>query len=164
MVILGEGTMHGRTYSRSPWRLGEIMIQKRMISWEDLAVTLEVQSTRKELLGQLLVQRKLITDEQLTKALAAQCGLDFVYLAHCSIQPEALFSVPKSFVIQFQFMPLKLAKDYLLIAVANPFNLFLNALLSETCGKQEIRMVVASPRDIKTAIKDYYNPSSYEAA
>lgn len=156
--------MVGRTYSRAPWRLGEILIQQRMITWEELYETLDRQKQKKELLGQLLLQMKFITEDQLSKALAAQCGLDFVYLTQCAVESEALQAVPSSFVRQFQFMPLSLTDNYFLIAVSNPFNLFLSALLTQITGREEIRLIVAGPEDIRTCIHEYYDPPCLAAS
>jgi len=156
--------MDGRKYSRTPWRLGEIMVQQEMITWDDLAETLDLQKNRKELLGQLLIERNLINEDQLSKALAAQCGLDFVYLTHCAVPQHVLDAVPKSFVQQFQFMPISINDSCFTIAVANPFNLFLTALLTEITGRQEIKIVVAGSADIRASIHEYYDPPCMQAS
>jgi hypothetical protein len=60
-------------------KLGEVLIQRRLIAPEQLQHILEIQSTYSKQIGELLVERSLISPEDLTTALKEQYWRDHGY-------------------------------------------------------------------------------------
>ncbi|MCD6104852.1 MAG: general secretion pathway protein GspE, partial [Thermosipho sp. (in: Bacteria)] len=58
-------------------RLGDILIEKGVISQADLQYALNIQRETKKPIGEILVDLGLCTWQQITKALAEQYGLNF---------------------------------------------------------------------------------------
>jgi hypothetical protein len=60
-----------------PWRpLGRLLVEEGLVAESDLDVALVEQQLTGRRLGEVLVARGLITGPALTRALAAQCGID----------------------------------------------------------------------------------------
>ncbi|MCM8776563.1 MAG: type II secretion system protein GspE, partial [Candidatus Omnitrophica bacterium] len=78
------------------WRIGEILIQKKLITWEQLSEVLVEQKKTKELTGEILVRKGFISYPLLYKALAEQRGIPFVDLGRVKINPKAVESIPRS--------------------------------------------------------------------
>ena len=65
--------------AESVWRpLGELMVDKGLVTEEELAAALAEQSVSGRLLGAILVERGLISGPALASALAEQCGVELV--------------------------------------------------------------------------------------
>lgn len=153
--------------ARSPWRIGEILLQKDWISWPQLAAALGIQGhqrTHRELLGEILVNEKAVNRRQVMRALAIQCGIPFLEMDRLEIEHDVLTAVPSFYVRRYRFLPIDKGKEWLAIAVSNPFNFFLMALLSESTGYPSIRISLAVQEDIEKAIRRYYGASFESAA
>ena len=65
--------------AESVWRpLGELVVDKGLVTEEELAAALAEQSVSGRLLGAILVERGLISGPALASALAEQCGVELV--------------------------------------------------------------------------------------
>ena len=65
--------------AESVWRpLGELLVDKGLVTEEELAAALAEQSVSGRLLGAILVERGLVSGPALASALAEQCGVELV--------------------------------------------------------------------------------------
>ena len=62
------------------WRLGDVLIQQRLISQEQLQQTLDLQRTTGKKVGRLLIETGVTTEELLANGLARQLRIPFVNL------------------------------------------------------------------------------------
>lgn len=62
------------------WRLGDVLIQQRLISQEQLQQTLALQRTTGKKVGRLLIETGVTTEELLANGLARQLRMPFVNL------------------------------------------------------------------------------------
>ena len=138
------------------WHIGEILIQKKLISWEQLQDALEEQRKTKEFTGQILVRKRYISELLLYKALADQHKIRYVDLKHTKINPRAVAAVPKSIAEKYNIMPIEIIQNALVVGVGNPLNLWPESELKELTGFPEIRTVLCLPDDIQQAIQENY--------
>jgi MSHA biogenesis protein MshE len=61
-------------------RLGDVLVQQRLISQEQLQQTLDLQRTTGKKMGRLLIETGIITEELLANGLARQLRIPFVNL------------------------------------------------------------------------------------
>ena len=87
------------------WHIGEILIQKKLISWEQLQDALSEQRVTKEFTGQILVRKRYVSELLLDKALAEQHKIRHVPLKHTKINPKAVAGVPKSIAEKYNIIP-----------------------------------------------------------
>lgn len=141
-------------------QLGEVLIQKGLITPEQLEVALREIERTGEVLGKVLVRLRFLTQEQLLKALAEQLGLEFYSeLRSVEIPPEVIKRVPARLVWHYKFIPLKIKGKILTIAVSDPLAIWTIEDLRLRLG-MEIERVLAPEEEILIAIRKYYGVGS----
>lgn len=105
-------------------RLGDVLVQQRLISQEQLQQTLALQRQTGKKVGRLLIESGVITEELLTKALARQLRIPFVNLKTFPLHPDVVKQLPESVARRFRALVLEDQGDTLLVALADPLDLF----------------------------------------
>lgn len=137
--------------------LGQILLAQGAITQEQLKDALKRQQTRasSKRLGDVLVSFGYITPDHLAEALATQLNLPLVNLENLDISPDLIDFLPTSVAKIYQVVPVRKDGNRLYVAMSDPTNLGVvdNLRLLLEC---EIHPVIASPEDIKEAIRKYY--------
>ena len=136
-------------------RLGEILVEKGIITPQELEAAVKKQQETKELIGVVLVNMGLITDRKLLQVLGEQQGIHFMDLKGAKIDQKAIELVPAKFAWHYKIMPIKLEGNVLTIAIANPFDMWPIDDLETNLGYR-VDKVLATGQDIAEAIKKFY--------
>lgn len=105
-------------------RLGDVLVQQRLISQEQLQQSLALQQQTGKKLGRLLIETGVITEELLADALARQLRIPYVNLKTYPFKPEAVKLLPESAARRFRALVLEDKGDSLLVAMADPLDLY----------------------------------------
>ncbi len=105
-------------------RLGDVLVQQRLISQEQLQQTLELQRTTGKKVGRLLIETGIITEELLANGLARQLRIPFVNLKTFPFRAEVVKLLPESAARRFRALVLEDKGDTLLVALGDPLDLF----------------------------------------
>ena len=105
-------------------RLGDVLVQQRLISQEQLQQTLDMQKQTGKKMGRLLIETGLITEELLANGLARQLRIPFVNLKTFPFRSDVVKLLPESAARRFRALVLEDKGDSLLVAVADPLDLF----------------------------------------
>lgn len=103
-------------------RLGDMLLELGLITQDQLKEALEFQSKEKERLGTILIKHNFITEGQLIDALRMQLGIDYIDLTKIDIAPEMSRYVPKNLAKRMNVVPVRISKDQLFLAMADPLN------------------------------------------
>ena len=122
-------------------RLGELLMAAGIIDQEKLNKGLELQKGSRERLGTVLINNGIITEGQLIEALKMQLGIEYIDLTKINIPPELSAVVPKNIAKQYQVVPVKLVKDELYLAMADPLNFYAIEDVKKATRKKVIPMV-----------------------
>jgi type IV pilus assembly protein PilB len=136
-------------------KLGETLIQAGLISEEDLRTALAEHKRSGERLGAVLVRMNLATERQIAKALAYQLGFPYVNLAENPPEPGVVTLISKDVALKRSCVALKLEKNLLTVAMADPLLFSLVQDLEFQTGYR-IKQVVATRPDILDAIAAGY--------
>ncbi|MFH1678140.1 MAG: GspE/PulE family protein [Candidatus Omnitrophota bacterium] len=137
-------------------RIGDILIEKGIISLKDLNVALEKQRETKEPLGKILIQLGYVKEDEFLNILSKQLGMDFYpRLCEVDVSEEIIRKIPIKLVWHYKFMPLKFEGDTLVVAIFDPFNPWLSEGIKTDLG-YKVKRVLASEKEILDAIKKYY--------
>jgi type IV pilus assembly protein PilB len=136
-------------------KLGETLIQAGLISEEDLRTALAEHKRTGERLGAVLVRMNLATERQIAKALAYQLGFPYVNLAENPPDPGVVTLISKDITLKRSCVALKLEKNLLTVAMADPLLFSLVQDLEFQTGYR-IKQVVATRADILEAIAAGY--------
>lgn len=102
-------------------RLGNLAVEKGLISAEQLRQSVEEQGRTGGLLGRIFVTKGLLNEEKLAQLLAEQVGIDYVAKLEGAPFDEALASNLLRFdAVQFDAVPYREQGDDLVIALADP--------------------------------------------
>ena len=102
--------------------LGELLIEKRLLSAEQLSEALKQQAATGEYVGTVIVRLGFLTDVQLIEVLAEQLSLPFVRLVDRPIEPAIVARVPAKLATRYRLMPLGTDGARLQIATSDPLD------------------------------------------
>lgn len=137
-------------------KIGDILIQKGLITPEQLELALKESKRSGEVIGKVLVRMQFVLEEQLLEALAEQLGLIFYHsLKGVSVAPEVIKAVPPKFAWHYKFMPLKIKGNLLTIAVSDPLAVWHSEDLKLQLG-YDIDRVLATEKEILALLHKYY--------
>ncbi len=107
-----------------PQRLGDVLVQQRLISQEQLQETLAMQRRTGKKVGRLLIESGIITEELLANGLARQMRIPFVSLKTFPFRAEVIKLLPEAAARRYRALVLEDRGDTLLVALADPLDIF----------------------------------------
>lgn len=136
-------------------QLGELLIDRGIISDEQLAKGLIMQKDKGGLIGEILVELGFAKEEDIAQSLTAQYGFPYLPLSNYDINPEIVNIVPGRVARQYLLVPIDKIGNNLTLAMSNPLNVqaIEDVELLSGCSVQTF---VSTSSDIKKAIEKYY--------
>ena len=136
-------------------RLGEMLIERRLITPDDLERGLEIQKERDERIGKILVDLGFVALRDVMAALSDQLGVPQVSLeSPPPVTPETEGLTPK-FLRQFKCMPSALDDSTLTLAMADPLDFETISVVKSVTGLK-VKTALATEQEILDAIEKYY--------
>ena len=142
--------------TRTKSLLGQMLVEKNVITPEQLETALKEQKKTRELLGITLVKLGFVNEEDVyLPVLAEQLGVEYIRLKEMEISPEAISRIPAKFVSYYKIIPVEFKGDTLTVALTRPLDIH---VLDEIrlVAKSKLKSVLASEKDILIAIRKYY--------
>lgn len=136
-------------------RLGELLVERGIITQEQLNDALDEQKFTKRFLGETLVARKLVTEEEIAKVLSEQLGLVYVDIKEVTIEAKAIELIPEEIAVKYTAMPLFIVNDMLTVAMANPLDVTAIDEM-QASSNLRIRPVFGCLSAIRSVIDKYY--------
>jgi type IV pilus assembly protein PilB len=161
-----------RTPAYDAWvarlRIGELLVEAKVITHDQLEGALEVQRANGRKLGQVLTELGLINETQLTQALSRQLSVPWVSLYHIDFSRQLLSLVPRDIAERYGLVPIYVRRvrkqgDTLYVAMDDPTHEAALAAVSKSAGLP-VRPMIACPSDIRSAIRVYYTGEGDAAA
>jgi len=135
--------------------LGECLVEAGLIDTKTLDNALEIQKGQKKKIGQILIDMGVADEEEIAKALANQFMIPFLRLNKVEIPEEIISMVPAQVAENHLLIPIKKTEEGLLVAMANPLDLYaVDDLRFVT--QLPIRIAVGTQGEILEAINKYY--------
>ena len=136
-------------------RLGEILIERRQITEEDLNRALELQRERGDKLGRILVDLGFVATRDVLSALSEQLQVPLLAIdGPPAVSPETETLSPK-FLRQFRCLPVALHDHTVTLAMADPLD-FETRSTVESCTGLAVRPGIAAEQEILDAIDRFY--------
>ena len=105
-------------------RLGDVLVGQQLISQAQLDQTLALQRQTGKKFGRLLIESGMITEELVANALARQLRIPYVNLKTFPFRAEVVKLLPEPAARRFRALALEDKGDVLLVALADPLDLF----------------------------------------
>jgi general secretion pathway protein E len=143
-------------------RLGEILIERKLITSDDLARALEIQRERSgEKLGKIFVDLGFVAMRDVLAALAEQLQVPVLTLeGPPAVSPEIETLSPR-FLRQFRCLPVALHDHTVLLAMADPLDFETRNTVAESTGLT-VEAGIAPEQEILDAIDRYYGQDKNE--
>ena len=144
-------------------KLGDILVEKGLISQEQLIATLEQQRASGERLGKALINSGMVSEQQIMLALQQQLGIPYADLDRMRIDPTLEDLVPVNLARRYNLVPVKLEMGALYVAMDDPMN-FIAIEDLRMVTQLEIKPMVAPLESILNAIRQLYRNEMAEKA
>ncbi|HAH20924.1 MAG TPA: hypothetical protein DCL49_08490 [Candidatus Omnitrophica bacterium] len=136
-------------------KLGELLVEKALVTQEQLDEALELQKDKGGLIGEILVELKYTTEDDIAKMLTAQYGFAYLPLSNYEIDQSLINLIPERVARQYCLIPIDKIGNNLTIAMSNPLNSQAVEDM-ETLTSCSVQTFVSTASDIKQAIERYY--------
>lgn len=137
-------------------RLGDLLLQKGLITEEQLFIALQVQKITGQVLGKCLITLGFITSSELAEILAVQHNLEYVDVRNYPIDTSLLKMFPKEVLLSAKFLPLEEADGVVKIAIVDPANILALDKVKSIMGKRARPYLTDEDGLIETIEKAYY--------
>jgi len=140
-------------------RLGEILIERRLLTQEDVDRALELQRERGDKIGKILVDMGFVAMRDVLSALAEQLQVPVLAIdGPPAMSPETESLSPK-FLRQFRCLPVALHDHTVTLAMADPLDFETRATVS-ACTGLTVRPGIAVEQEILDAIDRYFGQAA----
>lgn len=145
-------------------RIGELLLERKAITQEQLDAGLVAQKRTRQRLGVTLVQQGLISEVQLAQALALSLGFGTVDLAQVQVDWSAVHMLRDRFCETHELFPFAIdgkgtTNKRLLVAMSDPLDQPAIDEIEFTTG-QKVAPYVSTHSQVRTAILRYYHKHS----
>ncbi|QJQ05972.1 Flp pilus assembly complex ATPase component TadA [Undibacterium piscinae] len=136
-------------------RLGEILLQQKLMSEEQLQFALQEQKRTGRKLGRLFVENGFVTEEQISDALARQLNIAYVSLKQYNINPNTVRLLPEMQARRFRTIVLEQKGSVFLVGMADPTDLFAYDEIARLL-KSDILLAVVNETELLATIDNVY--------
>ncbi|GAI63142.1 unnamed protein product, partial [marine sediment metagenome] len=144
-------------------RIGDILIEQGLISSKQLKEALEMQkSGNKKRLGEIFVEIGAISREELYGVLQYVYETEYVDLSNYVIDPEVISLIPQKAATRFKVIPISKNDDELVIAMANPLDVYAIDFVRDHTKIKKIKSLLSSEEGVLNAITNYYELGEYD--
>jgi len=136
-------------------QLGELLIERGILTQRQLEKALLVQRERGGLIGELIVELGFAKEEDIAQALTVQYGFPYLPLTNYEISSEIAAIIPARVARQYMLIPVDKIGNNVSVAMSNPLNVQAIEDLELLTGCN-IQTFVSTSSDIKREIEKYY--------
>ncbi|WP_426104857.1 GspE/PulE family protein [Massilia sp. TSP1-1-2] len=136
-------------------RLGEILVQQKLLSEDQLGLALQDQKRTGRKLGRVFVESGYVTEEQISGALAKQLDIPYINLKFYNTNPDIVRLLPETQARRFRALALEDRRGALLVGLADPTDLFAYDEITRLV-KRNIELAVVNETEVLAAIDRIY--------
>ncbi len=140
-------------------KIGELLVKENLLSQEQLAKARDEARRSGQRLGAQISKLGFLQENELNDFVAKQYGVPSIDLEEFEIEPAVIKLIPEDVAIKHQVLPVNRAGSTLIIATADPSNIFAIDDIKFLTG-YNVEVVVAQGDAIKSAIDRHYDQSS----
>ncbi|HEB49479.1 MAG TPA: secretion system protein E [Desulfobulbus sp.] len=140
--------------NKTPFRIGDLLVELGLISEEDLRLALKMQAKEqpKARLGEVLVRNNFLDERKFISTLALQLGFVHVEPEFTDLDEKLIKKGPVNYYYSHAFLPVRREGDTVLVAFADPLDGHCQRA-AQNIFKQKISVGIASRKSILTTIE-----------
>ena len=137
-------------------RIGELLVQNNLLTAEQLDRAQEEAKLAGSRVGLQLTKLGYIQEEDLAEAISSQYGVPTITLADFDVDIDVIKLIPEEVAQKHTILPVNRAGATLIVATADPANIFAIDDVKFLTG-YNVEVVVAAEESIRRAIEKYYD-------
>ncbi len=135
---------------------GQILLEKRLVSKDQIKEALEIQEINGKSLKDVLVDLEFTTSNRITEELSDYLGMEIIDLENVDFNQDVLDKIPHSVALLYRIIPIDFNESTITIAQQDPLDIQqmddLRFLL-----KYNVKPALAEREDVSNAIDKYYS-------
>ncbi len=147
--------MNAPAQQRMKIRIGDLLVQQKIISEAQLGTALAEQKKSGRKLGRVLIELGFVGEDELLQFLARQLNIQFIDLKHFQFVPELVRKLPETHARRFRAIVLSEGKDELLVGMADPNDIFAFDEVGRIL-KKNLRIALVRESDLLRAVDIVY--------
>jgi type IV pilus assembly protein PilB len=137
-------------------RIGELLVQKNLLSAEQLERARDEAKVSGTRVGLQLTKLGFVQENQLADFVSQQYNVPSINLSEFEIDDSVIRLIPEDVAVKHCVLPVNRAGSTLIIAIADPANIFAIDDVKFLTG-YDVEVVVAAEEAIRRAIDSYYD-------
>ena len=138
-------------------KLGELLIEAGLLTFDKLKDALEYHKKTGKRLGEVLIEMKIISEEEMAFALAMQLKIPFIDLMDHNINDDVIECIPEEVSQKFVCIPVAINNNILDVAMADPLDLNIMKDLQFITG-YNIQPAISTQSQIIERLQKHYHP------
>jgi type IV pilus assembly protein PilB len=139
-------------------RLGEIFLQRHLITQDQLQQALTQQKSEGGRIGSILIKLGFVNEEDVAQCLGQKYGIPYISLDRQTIDAAVPQLIPPTIAQKHLVIPVSKAGTTLTMAMADPTNVFAVDDVKFMTGLN-VRLMIAAESSVRRAIDRYYDSS-----
>ncbi len=135
-------------------KIGEILVEKGLITNEQLLECLEDQRLTRDYLGAILLRKRLVSEETLLGVLSEQFGIPFVSLKSVYIDWQVCLSFAPLITEEQKVMPIRGDDTTVTVAVSDPLDVISISKIEELANPKKLKLVLVTPAELKECAQE----------
>lgn len=144
-------------------KIGEMLIERGLISKEQLDTALAQQKEKGGYISQHLISLGFVSETHIAECLASQYGFAYLPLDRYQIASQALKTIPFKLINIYSLLPVEKGRNSLDVVMADPLNEGVIDMLKHVTGC-EIEVFISTYSQIRQAIDTYFPVEMQEAS
>ncbi len=137
-------------------RLGDLLIEHKLISQSQLQAALEEQKKSGRRLGRVLIANGYVVEDAMLQVLSEQMRIPYVDLSMFELNPKLVHLLPETDARRHRALVLKENPDSLLVAMGDPMDIFAYDSLVKIL-QQPVELAIASEEAMLAAMDRIYH-------
>lgn len=142
-------------------KIGELLIEREIITKEQLEIALAEQSSKGGYISQHLIALSFATEFDIANCLSSQYGFAYIPLRNYNIASLVLKLIPLKFIKIYSVLPIDKMGDMLTVAMADPLNDGVIEMLGQITNCN-IQVVISTFSEINYTIDKYFGKNLEE--
>jgi type IV pilus assembly protein PilB len=140
-------------------RIGELLVQKNLLSEEELRRAKEEARATGTRVGLQVTRLGLVEESEVADVISTQYGVPTISLDEFQVDPDVIRLIPEEVANKHTILPVNRAGSTLILATADPSNIFAIDDVKFLTG-YNVEVVVAAEESIRRAIEKYYDKAT----
>jgi MSHA biogenesis protein MshE len=136
-------------------KIGELLVQAKIITEEQLQLALKYQKEKGGKLGSIIVSMGFATENSLLEAISQQLNMPFLDLAHYKIDPEVVRKIPERIARRFRVLALEKKENKYIIGMVEPTDLLALDQIENILGAA-LQIVLVNESGLLNVINNVY--------